>query len=268
MKTTNYVSNRIDRRHTYILVIDTETANTLSYVNDKGKGQMDMSNVLFYDFGGIVADTAGNVYERFSLVNADIYLREAELMQSAYYANKLPLYADGLKNGSRTMATTLGMKFYIQRLCEAYEIKIACAHNARFDKNALDTTLRYVTKSEYRYFLPYGVEWWDTMVMARSVIHKMPTYRKFCEEHNLLTANGRLSTTAENLYRFIIKDVDFVESHTGLEDVEIEFSIMRYCYRQHKPMEKRLYKNAFPIVENTAFQIALLHSIKENPVIF
>jgi hypothetical protein len=73
----------------------------------------------------------------------------------------------------------------------------------------------------------------------------MPTYRKFCEEYGLLTANGRLSTTAENLYRFIIKDPYFEESHTGLEDVMIEAQIVAYCYRQHKAMKKKLFeKNA------------------------
>ena len=80
------------------------------------------------------------------------------------------------------------------------------------------------------------------MKMARDVIHKMPTYRRFCEENNLLTKNGRLPTTAENLYRFIIKDPNFKESHTGLEDVQIEREILFYCFRQHKKMRKGLWE--------------------------
>ena len=81
------------------------------------------------------------------------------------------------------------------------------------------------------------------MKMARSVMHKMPTYRKFCEANGYITKSGQLSATAENLYRFIIKDTTFEESHTGLEDVEIEIQIMLYCFRQHKPMRKKLYEN-------------------------
>ena len=77
--------------------------------------------------------------------------------------------------------------------------------------------------------------------MAQSVIGKMPTYRAFCEEHGYLTKTGRLSMTAENLYRFISRDNDFVENHTGLEDVEIEAQIMAYCFRQHKAMRKKLW---------------------------
>ena len=242
MITFNFKENRIDNRHNYLLCVDTETANTISEIIN-GKNRLNMDNVLFYDLGGKVIDTKGRVYETFSFVNADIYLREKELMNSSYYAYKLPQYEQGLRDGSRTMRTTLGIRSYIKALCDAYGIKTAVAQNARFDKNALDTTLRYVTKSKYRYFLPYGVEWWDTMKMARSVMHKMPTYRKFCEVNGYITKTGQLSATAENLYRFIIKDTTFEESHTGLEDVEIEIQIMLYCMRQHKPMRKKLYNN-------------------------
>ena len=78
----------------------------------------------------------------------------------------------------------------------------------------------------------------DTLKMARQVIGKMPTYKYFCEENGYLTKNGRLRFTAEILYRFITRDNDFVESHTGLEDVLIEKEIMAYCYKQHKKMNK------------------------------
>ena len=112
----------------------------------------------------------------------------------------------------------------------------------RFDYGVLNNTQRWLTKSKYRYFFPKELEICDTLKMARDVIHKMPTYRKFCEENGLLTKNGRLSTTAENLYRFIVKDMDFTESNTGLEDVQIEREILFYCFRQHKKMRKGLWE--------------------------
>jgi hypothetical protein len=56
-----------------------------------------------------------------------------------------------------------------------------------------------------------------------------------------MTKNGRLSMTAENLYRFIINDPEYVEEHTALEDVMIEKEILAYCYRQHKKMDKKLW---------------------------
>lgn len=229
---------KIDRRRHYILVVDTETANT-----EKINGQLDPTNCLVYDVGWQVVDKHGNVYERASFVNADIYIGEKELMKSAYYANKLPRYEQDLKTGKRKLATTKTIRLKMFDTIKEYKIKTVCAHNARFDYNSLNATQRWVTKSKYRYFLPADVEIWDTMKMARDVIHKMPTYRYFCEEHGLLTKNGRLSSTAENLYRFIIKDPTFTENHTGLEDVEIESQILAYCFRQHKKMRKKLWEN-------------------------
>ena len=230
--------NKIDYRHHYVLVLDTETANTL--VNEDGK--MDMSSVLMYDCGWSVVDTKGNVYLERSYVNRDIFVYERELMQSAYYAWKIPRYVEDLRNGDRIMANTYEIRQQMLADMELYHIHEVVAHNARFDYNALNGIQRWTTKSRFRYWFPYGTEVWDTMKMARDVIHKMPTYRKFCEEYGLLTANGRLSTTAENLYRFITKNPDFVESHTGLEDVQIEREIMFYCFRQHKKMRKGLWE--------------------------
>ena len=230
--------NKIDYRHHYVLVCDTETANTLTLEN----GKMDMSNVLMYDCGWCVMDTKGTIYEERSFVNRDIFVYERELMQSAYYAKKIPQYVEDLRNGTRKMASTYEIRKAMLADMEKYRITEVVAHNARFDLNALNTIQRWVTKSAFRYWFPYGTEIWDTMKMARDVIHKMPTYRYFCEEHGFLTANGRLSAKAEDLYRFIIKDPTFVESHTGLEDVQIEREIMLYCFRQHKKMRKGLFE--------------------------
>lgn len=232
---------KIDKRRHYVLVLDTETANTLTYSDTNGKEKMDMSNVLMYDCGWSVVDTADNVYVERSFVNRDIFVYERELMASAYYAKKIPQYIEDIRNGQRIMASTYEIRQTMLADMETYGITEVCAHNARFDMNALNIIQRYTTKSAFRYWFPYGTEVWDTMRMAREVIHKMPTYRQFCEEHDLLTANGRLSATAENLYRFITHNPDFEESHTGLEDVKIEREIMWYCMRQHKAMEKRLY---------------------------
>ena len=89
----------IDRRKNYGIMLDTETANT---IQDGDK--LDMSNVLPYDFGWAVIDSKGNVYETYSFVNRDIFCYERDLMQSAYYADKIPRYIEDIKNGSRIMA--------------------------------------------------------------------------------------------------------------------------------------------------------------------
>ena len=229
---------KIDRRHVYGIVLDTETANTIQDENG-----LDMTNVLFYDLGFQLVDSHGRTYgKKFSFVNSDIFTHEAELMQSAYYAKKIPQYREDLASGKRILANTYEIRKALVNLINKYDCKFVCAHNARFDYNSLNNTQRWTTKSRFRYFLPYGLEWWDTLKMARSVMGKMPTYQRFCAENGYTTKTGKPRFTAEICYRFITKDNTFVESHTGLEDVEIETEILRYCHRQHKAMKKKLWE--------------------------
>ena len=232
------MNQKIDRRHIYGIVLDTETANTIQDENG-----LDMSNVLFYDLGFQLVDSHGRTYgKKFSFVNSDIFTHEAELMQSAYYAKKIPQYRADLASGKRILANTYEIRKALVELINKYDCKFVCAHNARFDYNSLNNTQRWTTKSRFRYFLPYGLEWWDTLKMARSVMGKMPTYQRFCAENGYTTKTGKPRFTAEICYRFITKDNNFVESHTGLEDVEIETEILRYCHRQHKAMKKKLWE--------------------------
>lgn len=235
---------KIDRRHIYGICLDTETANTIV-----GEDGLDMTNVLFYDLGFQVVDSHGRTYgEKYSFVNSDIFLHEKELMKSAYYANKIPQYWKDIWVGKRKVATTYEIRKALCEVVERYNCQFVCAHNAQFDQRALNNTQRWTTKSRFRYFLPKDLEWWDTLKMARSVMGQMPTYRKFCEENGYLTKNGQLRFTAEICYRFISKDSTFKESHTGLEDVEIETKILAYCHRQHKAMKKKVVgKLKFPL---------------------
>ena len=79
--------------------------------------------------------------------------------------------------------------------------------------------------------------------MAREVVATTPTYVKFCQDNGYMTNHKtpRPQTTAEILYRYITKNNQFNEAHTGLEDVLIEVKILEYCVRKKKKMEKRLY---------------------------
>lgn len=163
-------------------------------------------------------------------------------MESAYYKSKIPQYELDLAKGKRKLSTTYGLKLKIAEMCRKYNIKEVVAHNALFDYNALNATLRYVHKSKYRYFLPYGIVIWDSLKMARDTIGKQKRFIEFCYEHGFITKLGRPQCTAEVLYRYITKNPDFIESHTGFEDVQIESEIVWHCFRQHKKMEKNLFK--------------------------
>ena len=210
-----------------IIMIDTETTN-------------DIDCPIVYDVGYQIFSLDGGVVCERSFVNADVF-KDPALMESAYFKEKIPQYWDDIVNGRRTLARWKTIKQQIRNDCVRYDVKIACAHNAMFDNRALNTTQRYITTSKYRYFLPYGVEWWDTLKMSRAILKNDESFGEFCYNNDYLTARGCRRYTAEIIYRFLTGCNDFVESHTGLEDVKIEREIFKFCIEREPEIDGRLW---------------------------
>ena len=210
-----------------IIMIDTETTN-------------DIDCPIVYDVGYQIFSLDGGVICERSFVNADIF-NDRALMETAYFKEKIPQYWDDIVHGRRTLAKWRTIKQQIRNDCIRYDVKIACAHNAAFDNRALNTTQRYITTSKYRYFLPYGVEWWDTLKMSRAILKNDESFGEFCYENDYLTTRGCRRYTAEIIYRFLTGCNDFVESHTGLEDVKIEREIFKFCLEREPEIDGRLW---------------------------
>jgi len=238
----------MDKRIKYYLILDTETTNGLE-------------QPLVYDLGGVVADKQGNIYESFSFVIRDIFVYERELMRTAYYANKIPEYVDAIHAGDRKMVDFYTARRYVLDLMEKYNIHDVAAYNAHFDRNALNTTQRWLTKSKHRYFFPRDTNFVCIWNMACQTICQRITYRRFCEENQLFSGNGHgtnkkarnISTSAENVYRYLTLSPQFEEEHKGLEDVLIEAYIMRRCFDSHKamPYGKGIRRNCWMDVKRT-----------------
>lgn len=208
------------------LFMDCETAET----SDEN-GKVDAHNGQAYDLGLMVIDETGKVYHKVSLVNEDVFFGMPDSMREAYYADKMPQYLTDMRMGKRKILNTWQIYRLFHFLCKEYDIKGVIAHNAFFDVNALNATMRYQTKSKVRWFLPWGMKVIDTLAMARDTFAKDPAYVKWCEENGYMTnhATPRPRLTAEILYRYITGQYEFEESHTGLEDVEIEKEIFLKC---------------------------------------
>lgn len=199
-----------------VIVIDTETTNSIE-------------EPLCYDIGWAVIDTeTSEVIKTESYAVAEIFL-DAELMTSAYFAEKIPSYWDEISNGNRKLARLHTIKKALGADCKAYGIKQIYAHNARFDYRSCTLTQRYLTKSKFRYFFPFGTEICDTLKMARKAFGENDEYIAFCEENGYKTARGQKRFTAEILYRFLTGQNDFEEEHKGLDDVLIEKDILLAC---------------------------------------
>lgn len=212
------------------IVIDTETTNSLD-------------DPLCYDVGFAVVDIFGNVYEKHSYVVSDIFL-DKELMSSAYFIDKIPQYWEEIKHGNRRLRSFGFIKMKFAKVCKTYNVKIVLAHNARFDYRSLNLTLRFLTSSKSRFFFPFGIEIWDTLKMSRAVLKENEQYDNFCYSNNYLTKRLCKRFTAEIIYRFLTNNLNFEESHTGLEDVMIEKEIFVYCVSVKPEIDGALWERA------------------------
>ena len=211
-----------------VIMLDTETTN-------------DIECPLCYDLGFSVVDLdEGEVIERHSYVVADVFC-DKELMSSAYFIDKVPQYWVDIQNGTRMLRRWATIRAIIKEVMIQYDIDTVVAHNARFDYTSTATTQRYLTSSKWRYFFPYGTKFLCTLKMAREIFGKDNEYITFCEEHEFLTTYKKPKLTAEVIYRYLTNNVEFVESHTGLEDVEIETVILLECIKRNPEVDGLLW---------------------------
>ena len=223
------------RRDLY-LVCDIETANHAE-------------DALAYDIGLATVDRYGNIYEEHSFVCKEIYIDQADLMQTAYYARKLPEYEADLTNGSRTLATLYEIRKVVHEMHEKWHFKAIMAYNAYFDNGGLNCTQRYITKSKYRWFFPYGVPVHCIWHMACQVICSQKKYYDFCVANGFVSKAGNISTSAETVYKFITNNIDFEEEHKGLEDVRIETAIFAECVKKHKKMNRKINRACWRLAQ-------------------
>ena len=213
---------------TTIIMLDCETTN-------------DIDCPLVYDVGYQIFSLDSGVKCERSFINADIF-NDDELMNSAYFKEKIPQYIKDVADGKRKLAPFAYIKKVLASDCKKYNVKFACAHNAAFDNRALNTTQRYQTTSKYRYFLPFGIKWLDTLKMARQILKQNDSFGEFCYNNNYLTKRGCRRYTAEIIYRWLVGDNSFEESHTGLEDVKIERVIFEELYELNPTINMLLWE--------------------------
>lgn len=233
----------------YFLVLDTETTNTIS-------------QPLPYDIGYAICDRQGNIVLSRSFVIAEMFIEQKDLMQSAYYAEKIPQYNKEIKSGKRQLKSFYTIRRQIREDMQNYNVSKVGAYNMGFDKRALNNDTRYITKSFLRWFFPYGTEFFCIWHMACTSILNRPSYINFAIENGFVSEAGNIQTSAECAYRYITKNPDFVESHTGLEDVIIEVAIMAYCYRQHKPFDNSINSACWQKVQRARREMELKETFK------
>lgn len=212
------------------IVLDTETCDRLRRQTD----QPEPWNSLVYDIGWLVVD-GDTVLERRSFAVAET-ITDAALMQSAYYADKLPAYYEGIgatDDAKWKIASFLDIWRTFRADCKTYRVYQIWAYNCTFDKQALDSTMRTYSNGFAPFFAPYRCIWRDIWDYS-SCITGTRAYVRWTQAHGYISAMGNPSTSAECVYRYIKHDAAFIEDHTALSDAAIELEILLAARRRKK----------------------------------
>lgn len=219
------------------LVVDVETCNSLD-------------DPIVYDLGFAVVERAtGRIIESHSLIIHEVFFGMSDLMQSAYYANKMPTYYKGIASGEFRVVRFFTAWKMIRDLIRKYRIRRVYAYNMAFDRLALNTTMRYITSSRFRWFFPFGTETCCIWHMACRSILNSRNYRAFCDRHGFVSPKGNYRTSAETAFAYLSGIPHFSEAHTGLEDVEIEIAIMQAVLRRKRRLFEKVFRSCWKVVQ-------------------
>ena len=246
------------------IVLDTETT-TLPRLYDcaktpEAKKQVCIGRPLIYDIAWQVIDKDRNVYSSHSYVITETF-RQPDIMRSAYYIDKLPLYYDKLENGD--IKEVLWEECKNELITDLNMCNMNLAFNCTFDfRKAFGFTEQYMTHLRSRDYH----EWYDRQVwyvsekmlkknnksdyknpldkatfkfydkiypmadlwgLACERIINIEEYKKFCLDNGFTSPSGQFfSTSAETVFAFLTKNKDYKEEHTALADVLIESEIL------------------------------------------
>lgn len=270
----------------FYLTIDTETA-TLPCANWIAKNEKQKKNIaiakpLVYDIGWVVTDRAGTILKKRNFLIQETFFVPS-IFNTAYYANKRPKYLEMLDKGEIEVATWNQMIEYF--LADLREVDISGAYNACFDfKKAIPFTETYIQKLYSNDFSRWEKEQekickkiasgfnsgkndefmtpefnlrgenfpiCDLWGLACEKLLDNELYKKFCLDNNRVTNSVQyFSTTAECAFQYLMKNNEFIESHTALDDAIIESRILSKLLKRGK-VEPSITAFPFKTLGNT-----------------
>lgn len=201
------------------MILDTETASTAK---------------IPFDIAYTIIDRKGNVIEQKNYLVADVFntpLGQHLLMHDDFSKNKMHKYVELMESIPTTYFAAIREE--MRATIKKYNCTVA-AYNAKFDYECLTN---FAQSFGFKNFFRDSTEVWDLWNIALTILGDSRNYVKFCIENGFTSGKGNLKSSAEIMYRFITNDLDFVESHTALDDTEIEAAIMIACLKRHKKMQ-------------------------------
>ena len=190
-----------------IIVFDTETIG--------------LTKCYTYNVGYVIYDTeTAEVLDKQDFIIEQVW-HNLPLFQTAYYADKRPLYISAMK-GKRAKMIKFGYAMRkISKAIHDFDVECGYAFNSPFDEKVFDFNCDWYKVANPLDEIP--------ILDIRGVVHKSIAFTEgfqtFCDNYGYYTEGGNYSTTAETVYRYLFNN-DFVEAHTALADSEIEMEIL------------------------------------------
>lgn len=195
-----------------VIVFDTET--------------IDIEERLIYDLAFLVYDTEQKkkLYE-INFIIEEVYDNKP-LFESAYYANKRPIYEDLLSSGKAIKTKWIYALRHFYHIARLYKVDYIMAYNLQFDKGAIEHTTQKFNK-QYHIFnhfmeLTKVACLWKN---AANTIMQAETFREYIEKNQLYTPKGYRQGTVEVVYNYLHSD-NRVQSHTAIDDINQELDIL------------------------------------------
>ena len=273
-------SKPLDKRRNYYFVLDCETA-TMPHAHDfdgEIRKSIAIAKPLIYDLGWKLIDSKGKVYRRKSYLITEIF-SVPSIFNTAYYASKRPLYIDKLKKKEITL--TSWEQATADMVADMEGAVAVGAYNSMFDyKKAIAFTEDYITHlyndnyaeweakqnnridyiathpnrpstkdfdPDHFVFRGKTYDLFDIWGLSCEQLLDNDDYRKFCVDNNLITNSGKYySTTAESTYKYLTQNTGFIESHTAIEDADIECEILTQIFSKVKPKNMTMGIIYFP----------------------
>jgi hypothetical protein len=243
------------RKKEMFAVIDTETAGTIEAP-------------LVYDLAVAICDRDGTIYQKQRWIIKEV-MGDKALMDTAYYAEKIPTFYQGLEG----ITVPLGVAIkQLRDILNNHNVKTVSAYNLPFDLRALaNTYMVYIGKPYKRrmiwtqtnegkffpdwttIFLQYVLRGEARLLciwsFACEVLYSKKQFAKFAIANGFYSEKGNLQTNAEVGYKFLTGELEFVEEHTALADVEIEVEILAKCYSKKEKHESGILFNPWRIAQ-------------------
>ena len=221
-----------DKRKNYYCTLDTET------------GSLDSPRI--YDIGWVIHDKNGEIYETHSYLTTEFYT--PDFMRTVYFANKVGLYDEMLKNGEITKKPFAEIIDILNASIANVPNLTIGAYNMSFDLKALRVTADALGMTGKLLKRPAKTQDIRSLCME-TICNSQKSYERFVKENGFLTERGNFQTTAEVLFRYMTRNLEFIEDHTALSDALIETALWAYALRQHKAYERGVPKSTFHLLK-------------------